>query len=256
MTTTTETTPTSDAGAAKRILNVVRLHLANKQPIIVLPLLILAFIFLINLAVWWLVLSVTNDADSGAGAPEIQISGASSFIFIYMLVVAVQAVNLTFPFALGYSVTRQEFYLGSSLTFVLLSAFYAAIMTIMGLIERATGGWGFGAAMFDVVPLRADNPLLQFVQVFVIFLFFFFIGAATSSVYVRWRGNGLLVFFASLTIIIVGFIALITYTESWPAVGSWFATNGVLGVVMWSLLPTALCAMAGYALLRKATPRH
>jgi hypothetical protein len=254
MTTTTQTKNTG--GELQRILNVTRLHLTNKFPMMVLPLLILGFIFLVNLTIWWLIFSAIGTDDAADASQGMQFSGASTFIFVYMMVVAVQAVNLTFPFALGYSVTRRDFYLGSSLMFVLLSGYYAAIMTIMATLERATNGWGFGGAMFDVVYFNADNPLQQFVLFLLVFLFFFFVGAATSSVYVRWRANGMYVFFAALTILVVGLIALTTFTESWPRVGEWFVANGAMGVALWTLVPTALSAITGFVLLRKATPKN
>lgn len=254
MTTTTQTRHAG--GELQRILNVTRLHLTNKFPMMVLPLLILGFIFLVNLTIWWLIFSAVGPADAADASQGMQFSGASTFIFVYMMVVAVQAVNLTFPFALGYSVTRRDFYLGTSVMFVLLSVYYAAIMTIMATLERVTDGWGFGGAMFDVIYFSADNPLLQFVLFLLVFLFFFFVGAATASVYVRWRANGMYVFFAILTLLIVGLVALTTFTESWPQVGAWFVANGAMGVALWSLVPTALAALTGFRLLRKATPKN
>jgi len=254
---TTQTPQTTHTGGElQRILNVTRLHLTNKFPMMVLPLLILGFIFLVNLTIWWLIFSAIGADDAADASQGMQFSGASTFIFVYMMVVAVQSVNLTFPFALGYSVTRRDFYLGSSLMFVLLSGYYAAIMTVMATIERATDGWGFGGAMFDVIYFRTDNPLLQFVLFLLVFLFFFFVGAATASVYVRWRANGMYVFFAALTILVVGLVALTTFTENWPLVGEWFVANGAMGVALWSLVPTALAAITGFVLLRKATPKN
>lgn len=257
MSTVIDTQHRAPGAELRRMVAVARLHVTNPFPILVLPWLILGFIFLVNLLIWFIVLTAVG----GSGLPDsaiegMQYSGATSFIFVYMLVVAVQAVNLTFPFALGYSVTRRDFYLGSSLTFVALSAYYALGMTILGAIEKATNGWGIGGAMFNVIYLRADNAFLQFVQLFLIFLFFFFVGAATASVYVRWRTNGMIVFFASLTLLLVGVAALITMTGSWPAVGIWFVTNGPLGVAAWLLVPTVLAAITGFFLLRKATPRN
>lgn len=211
MTTITEATRQSGHESLARILNVTRLHLTNRFPIMVLPLLILAFIFLVNYIIWWLLLGAMDGPGGLETLDGISFSGASSFIFIYMLVVAVQAVNLTFPFALGFSVTRRDFYLGSCVAFVLLSAYYAAIMTVMAVMERLTNGWGLGGSMFDVVYFREENPLLQFVLFLLIFLFFFFIGAATASVYVRWRANGMYVFFACLILLVVGAVALTTF---------------------------------------------
>lgn len=256
MTTTTEITRQSVRDEIRRVLNVTRLHFANKFPILVLPLLILGFIFLVNLAIWWTIYNAAGPEGAAKASTGLQFSGASTFIFVYMLVVAVQAVNLTFPFALGYSVTRRDFYLGSAVTFVILSVYYASVMTIMASLERATSGWGLGGAMFDVVYFGAEDALQQFLLFLLLFLFFFFIGAATASVYVRWRANGMYVFWATLTLGLVGAVALITFTGNWPAVGGWFVANGAMGVALWSLLPTALAALVGFVLLRKATPKN
>jgi hypothetical protein len=39
-------------------------------------------------------------------------------------------------------------------------------------------------------------------------------------------------------------------------VGAWFAANDAVGIVLWSLAPTALAAVAGCAVLRRATPMN
>ncbi|AWB88794.1 ABC transporter permease [Homoserinimonas hongtaonis] len=252
----TLTTPKKSASAeARRIINVTKLHFTNAFPMMVLPLLILGFIFLVNYVIWLLIFTSIGASDAADVSEGMQFSGASLFIFVYMLVVAVQAVNLTFPFALGYGVTRRDFYLGSSVAFILLSFYFAAIMAILATIERATNGWGLGGHMFDVVYFGADDIGTRFVLYLFVFLFFFFIGAATASVYVRWKSNGMIAFFAVLTLIVLGAIVLITQTQSWPAVGEWFVTNGSLGVAAWSLLLTAAAAVAGFFLMRRATPK-
>lgn len=255
--TTTISLPTRSTGSdeLQRIVNVAKLHLTARFPLLVLPWMILAVIFVANVAIWLLIRTAAGDeamADAGEG---MQFSGASSFIFVYMMVVAVQAVNATFPFALGYGVTRRDFYLGSGLVFVLLSAYYAAGLTLLNWIERATSGWGLGGRMFDVVYFTTENVITQFLMFFLVFLFFFFVGAATAGVYVRWKSFGMIVFFALLGFAVIGVVAAITLTESWGAVGEWFVDNGPLGVALWLLVPTVLSALAGFRLLRRATPR-
>lgn len=252
---TATTTQKSASAEARRVFNVTKLHFTNAFPLMVLPLLILGFIFLVNYVIWMLIFGTVGSADAADVSEGMQFSGASMFIFVYMMVVAVQAVNLTFPFALGYGVTRRDFYLGSSLAFVLLSVYYATIMAILASVERATGGWGLGGRMFDVIYFGAEDFATRFVLFLLVFLFFFFIGAATASVYVRWKSTGMIAFFAVLTLIVLGAVVLITQSESWPAVGEWFVTNGALGVAAWSLLPTAAAAIAGFFLLRRATPK-
>ena len=91
--------------------------------------------------------------------------------------------------------------------------------------------------------------------VFAAMLFFFAVGAFSAALFMHWRMNGILAAGAALILLLVGAIALINYTQSWPAVGEWFVVNGPVGVTAWLLLPTVLAAVAGYAVLGRATPR-
>ncbi|MCS5721936.1 hypothetical protein N1028_06385 [Herbiconiux sp. CPCC 203407] len=255
----TPTAARTAAGSGSRVIPVVRLHLVNRFSMLVLPWIILGFIFLVNLAIWWIVMSAVGpDADRADVQEGLQWSGASFYIFVYMMVLGVQAIALTFPFALGFSATRRDFWLGTSLTFVLLSALYAAGMTVLALIEVTTDGWWLGGRMFSALYFGGDAMpwYARFFLFFATFLFFFFVGALAAAIYQRWRVNGMLIFFGALTVALVGAAALITFSESWPAVGTWFVETGAPGVVAWSLVPTALAALVGYVILRRTTPKN
>jgi hypothetical protein len=242
-------------GMNKHIMSVVRLHFVNRRTTIVVPWMIMAFIFLINLAIWAIIAAATTGQDRTDATSGTQYSGASFFIFIYMLVVAIQAVNITFPFALGYGVTRRDFYLGTSVSFVILSVFYGAALTVLSFIEQATHGWGLGGHMFTAIYF-GEGPWFQRFFVFTLgMLFLLFVGAAAATVFVRWRANGLLVLGAIIVVILVGVVGLITLTGSWPAVGSWLAAAGPVGIVAWSLVPTVVAAGVGFLVLCRATPR-
>ena len=186
-----------------------------------------------------------------------QWSGASSWIFVYMMVIAVQAMNLTFPLALGYGVTRRDFYLGSSLTFVLLSVMYAIGLTLLAGLESATNGWGVGGSMFTAVYFGGPDIewWMRLPIFFFILMFFFFVGAAVATIYVRWKATGLVFFFIAFGFLVVGLIALLTYTGGWGAVGEFIVAAKALGVAGWLLVPTALAGIAGFFVLRRATPR-
>ena len=243
--------------AQNRILSVFRLHFVNVSTTIVVPWMIMAFIFLVNLAIWAVIFSsVTSAADRADVEEGLTWSGSSLFVFAYMTVVAVQAINLTFPFAQGYSVTRRDFYLGTALAFVSLSAFYAAGLTVLSLIEDATGGWGFHGHMFTSVYFGVGPWYVRFTLFFVLLLFSFFVGTAFAAVYVRWKANGMIALFAAITVLVVALGALATVTDGWPAVGAWFERNGTNGVILWSLVPTVVAGITGYLVLRRATPRN
>lgn len=242
-------------GALWRIVNVAKLHVVNKGQIIVVPWMIMAFIFALMIAITGIVRMSLAPGDIADVNDGFQFSGGTTFIFIYMLVVAVMAINKSFPFAQGLNVTRRDFYFGSALAFIGLSAVYAAALTLLGWIEQITQGWGMNVTLFAPVYFPADT-LERLYLFFLLFLFFFFVGAATASVYVRWALNGMLVFFASVITILVGAALLITLSNSWDAVGAWLSSSAVIALASWTLVPTALAAVAGYLLLRRATPHR
>ena len=240
-----------------RITAVTKLHFVNVWTILIVPAIILALVLLVSVAVWWIILSAVESPTGQSDAREgFSYSGAVFYLFVYMMVVAVQAFNLTFPFALGYGVTRRDFYLGSSLAFVLLSLMWAVVMTVLSYVEQLTDGWGLGGVMFSAIYFGDGDWWQRLFLFFAAFLFFFFVGAGVATLYVRWKANGLLAFFILLAAVLVGALALIIRTDSWPAVGDWFVTNGTYGVAAWALLPAALAALAGYFVLRRATPHN
>jgi len=250
------TTITAPATPAQRIVNVMKLQFANPWTTLILPWMILGIIFLANLAIWAILATNLRGEDRADTLQGLQWSGASTFIFVYMMVVAVQAIAVTFPFALGYGVTRRDYYLGSALAFVILSAMYAVGLTILAAIEEATNGWGLGGRMFTSIYFGDGGWGSRLFIFFAAFLFFFFVGAAIATVWVRWRANGLTVFFIALAAVLIGAAALLTFSRSWNLVGEFFVAAGFLGSYAWSLIITALAGVLGFFILRRATPKN
>jgi hypothetical protein len=246
----------SRSAELSRIWNVVRLHFVNTATTIIVPWIVLGSIFAINLMIWAIIYSAAAPEDRAKIADGTQWSGSIFYIFVYMLVVAVQAISTTFPFALGFSVTRRDYYLGTSLSFLLLSGGYAIALTALSLLEDATNGWGLHGRMFTAVYFGGDAWYERLFVFFVGLAFFFFVGSIFAAVWVRWKQYGLLGLTIALALLLVGAVALISFTNNWPAVGAWFVANGPVGVVAWMLVPTALSAVAGFFLLRRATPKN
>lgn len=245
------------ARPAVRIWRIARLLTANPWTTMGLPVSILAIIFGATWTIWWLIMSSVSGADAAEVSRGIQFNGASSWIFVYMLVVAVQAVNLAFPLALGYGSTRRAFTVGASLTFLLLSAGYALIMTLAAWIEEVTGGWGLGGNFFRTFYFASqDGWIAQWWIFFCWFVFFFFTGLIFAAVFVRWKAFGLTTSLVTLGLLTLGAVVIITLTGSWPAVGDGLAALGTLGVASVMLVPAVLAAGVGHLLLRRATPRN
>lgn len=237
---------------ASRIGSVIRLHFTNPTTLIVTPMIVLGAILLLNLAIWLIVvISSPGDRDVAEG---FSYSGSSLWIFAYLAVVAIQAMNATFRLALGYGTTRRDYYLGSALAFAMLSVGYTAVLTVLGLVEQATNGWGLQGRMFTPVyfgPTWGDRILIELC----LFLFFLFAGSAFGAVFVRWRRNGLLIFGG----ILLGVLALaglaIALLQGWGPLVAWLGSTPPYAMALWGLLPTAVFGVVGFLVLRRATPR-
>lgn len=237
-----------------RITRIVKLNLTNPWTTIILPWIILGLIFAANWVIWWII-NTAAGPDAAVDASEgLQYSGASAYIFIYMMVVAITAMSITFPFALGYGVTRRDYYLGSALTFVGLSAMFTIGLTILSVIEEATNGWGLGGRMFTAIYF-GDTWYQRMFIFFALFLFFFFFGAAIATVWVRWKATGVTAFFIVVGALLVAGAAVLTLTESWNIIGNFFVGAGLIGSFAWSLVLTVIAAITGFFILRRATPR-
>jgi len=242
------------ATAPRRIWNVVRMHVANPWNTLIVPWIITAMIFLINLAIWLMVANAAGGADN-LEPDAFQYNGGVSWIVVFMMVVAVQSMSLTFRFALGFSVTRHDFYLGSVLYFAILAVLYTSGITALAAVERATDGWGLGAAFFAPWGL-ADQPIATVWFLYLAaMLLFFFLGAAVATVWVRWHAYGLYAFFISLALILVGAGWGITAAGAWGEVGEFLTSTSIVALAAWTLPVTLVCGIVGYLLLRRSTPR-
>lgn len=237
-----------------RITRVVKLHFANPWPILITPLMILGFIFVVNLIIWWIIRTVAGPADAADAIDGFQYSGSTGFLFVYMMVVAILAMSQTFAFALGFGATRRDYYLGTALTFVVLTAFYTTLISVLAAIERATDGWGLGGRMFTPMYF-GEEWNVQIFAIAVLLLFFFFVGSISGAIYVRYKSFGVTLFWCLIALAIVGGAALLTLTATWGAFGEFFANAGFVGGYATSLVPTAIAAIAGFFVLRRATPR-
>ena len=252
---TTIDRPATGRTTLSRVLAVVKLQFTNPWGVLILPWLILIAILVMNIAIWWIIFtSAATDADRADIREGLLYGGAGSYIFVYMLVVAVQAINGYFPFALGFGVTRRNYYLGVALFFVIIAVIFTVGMSILGAIEEATDGWGMGGRMFTAAYFGENWVERGFIY-FTLLLFFFFVGSTVAAIYVRYRATGMTFFWLALSLALIVVGAIITLTQGWGAVGGWFADTGLVGSYAWSLVLTAIAAVSGYAVLRRATPK-
>lgn len=237
-----------------RISHVLRLHIANPWQTLITPWLVYAAIFGASLAIWYAVVTAAGGRDQ-IDANAFSTNGGSSWIFVYMMVIAIQAMNLTFSFALGLGMTRRDYYLGTAAYFVALSGMYAAGITVLAGVETATDGWGVGGRFFASWPVADLSSWQQFLVYFLLAILFVFFGAAAGSVWVRWRSLGLYLFLGAILALGIAWVWATTAADSWGAVGDFLTENSVLTIVLWTVPVTLATGVAGYLFLRRATPK-
>jgi hypothetical protein len=238
---------------AHEILRIVRLHCVNPSVFFGIPWIILGGA--------WAVMMIVGLIITGAGGPADDMQEGMRYSWAvlspqwYLVVVGVQAIGLTFSFALGFGTTRRDFWIGTSIMFGIVSLLNAIAIATLVLIEKATDGWGIGIAMFDSLWYGQQGWLTDFYTTLALQLLVLFIGASVTTVYMRWRIRGTMIVLFSAIALLLAFIAIATFSGSWPAVIEWFGGIGIVGVFTIVLALAAVCAIGGYLVIRRATPR-
>ena len=235
------------------IWRIVRLHAVNPSVFFGVPWIILGAAWIVSIVIAMII--------GGAGAPEADIREGMRYSWAvlspqwYLIVVGVQAVAYTFSFALGFGATRRDFWLGTAVMFLFVSIEMAAAIATLVQLEQLTDGWGVGASMFDSLWYGQQGWLVDFYATFALQLLVLFIGAAITTVYMRWRIRGMLILTLSAIVLVLGLIALATFTESWPQIFGWLGSIGIVGIFSLILGLAAVFALAGFLVIRRATPR-
>ncbi|MGO2431332.1 MAG: hypothetical protein ACTJF3_08115, partial [Glutamicibacter arilaitensis] len=151
-----------------RIIKVARMQLINKATFIGIPLIILGASFLFTLIIWWLV--------RRNGAEGIMYGGGAQAPMWYFLALGIQALTLTFPFSMAMSISRRSFYLGTVALFSVCALVLSVFYYLMGLVEKATGGWGLDGRFFALQWVADNNWFIQIMFYFVLMLLLFMVG--------------------------------------------------------------------------------
>jgi hypothetical protein len=229
-----------------RVLQAARLHLIHPMVILGIPWLIVGISFAINLAVWHLTPAGENEGGTTGGVLALYFTG---------LVVYVQAVTQLLPFAMGVSLSRRTFYLGTALVAVVQSLFYGIAITALLAIENATNGWGAGMNYCAPGVFEVDNPALQVFASGTPMLAFAFVGVGMGIVHKRWGQAGTWGLIIGSMIVLGGLAVLISWLDAWGNVGNWFSDQSIATLTIG--LPAALAlvvALASYPGIRRVVP--
>lgn len=225
------------------IHNVFKMHIRNVFLWFVLPWLILGASFLINLLISLLL----------GGSVSIYSGGVSS-IYIWMLIIGIISLSDTFPFALGFSVRRTDYFLGTLSTAFVVCVGGALILQFLSVMEQdVISGWGLGLHFFSL-PYLSDGTLPeQYLLTLVLLIHSYLLGFTISSIYRRFGKTGMWTFCILLTAALTALLFLFTYLLGWNTFALFFQHYTAFEVGVW-MIPMLFCyVLFSYLLLRKAT---
>ncbi|MGY1704163.1 hypothetical protein ACI79C_06280 [Geodermatophilus sp. SYSU D00697] len=220
-----------------RVLAAARLHLVHPLVTFGVPWMVGTTSFAINWAVWALADVAEHDPNNFAG-------GVSA-LYITVCVVFVQALTQMLPFAMGISLSRRTYWLGTALVGVVSALGYGIALAVLNEIGQATGGWGVDLNFWVPTPLLADNFLLQVLYSGGPMLALIFVGLGIGVVYKLWGANGLWALAILTVVVIGGFAVLTTGLSAWGDVWGWLTDRSAITLTFG--IPAAIAAVAAAA---------
>jgi hypothetical protein len=225
-------------------IKVARFHLVDRTSFTALPWAVLAFDFLV-----WLALAASAGGGHSAQVP----TAALAAIYVFFFIAGTLSMFRSLPFAFALGVSRRSYYAGTALLAVSLAAVYGLALAVLQVIEQATGGWGVGLHFFRVAYILPGPWYLTWLTSFVLLTLMFVCGMWFGVVYRRWNLIGLLAFVAALAIIVVVGVVITSHAHAWPAIGHFFTTLSAAGLTgLLAVLAIGLLA-GGYTTMRRVT---
>ncbi|MBU5213782.1 hypothetical protein P9D39_12300 [Heyndrickxia oleronia] len=225
-----------------QVMGVMKMHVREKWGWIYTPWIILFFSFFVNLVISFLLDG--NDP---------MYTGGLMSIYIYMLVMGMVTISQMFQFAIGLSISRKDFYLGTLGIFVAMSAGIAIVLLILNNIEQWSGGWGVNLHFFHLPYLNDGLQIEQISISFIVMLHMCYLGFVISSVFQRFGRSGLLIFLGVLFVLSSILAFLCTYYEWWMDIFYWIAKHTAFELALWMIPLVIIYMVVSYWLLRKAT---
>lgn len=220
------------------IPGVIHIYSRQKLSWFYLPWAITAFSFLVNY-----IISVLVNG-------EAIYAGGLATIFIYVFIAALVSVLQLFPFSLGFSIRRTDFYLGSVLMVVSYSIITSIILLALAEIESLTSSWGDRLSFFKLPYLNDGTLFEQFIIYFILLLTFAFIGIGIGVFYLRHRGIKTFVMFGAYFIIMSGASVLVTHYGWWGQVFDWVVKHTAFELSLWLIPISVILALVSYRSIR------
>jgi hypothetical protein len=225
------------------LVNVGRYHLVDRITWVAVPWAIMAFSFLVNVVIDALV----------PPTPHGYYTGGLVTIYVFLLICGALSMTRSLPFGLMLGISRRTYYLGTALLVAVLGVVYGLGLTVLQVVERATGGWGLRLHFFRI-PWIMDGPWYEtWLTSFVLLVLFFLYGMWYGLVFRRWSLPGLVAFIAAQILVALLVVVAVSLTHDWSAVGHFFTTVTALALTGVLAVVAAAMGLGGLTTIRRVT---
>lgn len=226
-----------------RVRAAAAIHLQDKFSWFFLPWIVVGFSFVVNLLISYLLVEGT------------MYTGGMISIHIFMLVAGVVAMTSTFPFAIGFSVRRTDYILGTYSVFVGISLLSGIVLWLMGFIEQSTNSWGSDLHFFHLPYISDGSAAEQIAFQASMVLFFLLLGFLPAAVHRRIGMSGMLLTFVGLSLLLTIAGYTLDALGYWPDIWAFLAKLQAIDIAGILLALSAVFAAVGYLLIRRAAIR-
>ena len=243
---------TRTTGWASRIPAAFRLQFIVPGNFIVVPAVVFGLVWAVAIGVTFWIHAIAD----GRVATEAPMYGGASQAAVWTLgFMAAYTVTQTLPFAMALSFSRRTFVVGAYLAFAATSAAFGVAYGLAAWVERVTDGFGIHAYQFDTPFMTSSNGLaggallaaaLSFAVMVLAFLF--------AGVFRRVSVLGFWTLIVALLAAVGAVILVLAQNVGWSGIGRWFVQQSAPSGSGYLLGVAAVAAIAGYLVLRRATP--
>jgi len=225
-----------------RISTVMKIHAKDKMMWFIVPwCFVLLPSFLINLLI-----GLIFRPENGI------ITGGLSSIFVMMMAVGMYTLTKSFPFALGLSIRRTDFFLG---TVMMVAVVCLGISVVLSMLSFVEGDWAWGVGLhFFNLPYLSDGSLVE--QSWTLFATAFhmtFLGFIIIAIFRRFGRTGLFVFFPVILLAgsVIGFLC--TYFGWWTDIINWLTVHSAAQLGSWLFVVAVIYVLLSFLMIRKST---
>jgi hypothetical protein len=181
-------------------------------------------------------------------------TGGILSVYIYMAIMSAVTLLQTFPFALGLSRRRTDYYLGTmSMLTITIGASSVAIIFFTLIEQYLIPGWGVSMHFFSLPYLSDGSIFTQFWTYFGNMLHLCLLGFVMVCVLQRFGLKGLFVFYIIALLLISVGVYLLTHNNWWGELFRLLSLHSASELTIWTIPFSSIYAIASYLMLKKAT---